>query len=356
MAPNLLPGGKKGTTDIPEPASVSGDGALPSPPPTGPESAQNATTSDGLSHPAGVEISSNINSFILPLLWLSVFTAAGLYLLFSRVSFVLAISGITSAVAVLGSSVVYRHITLIRSQPPTSIFSLPPTTTTTNNNNNNRSPGVSRVPDTSTLPAVYLLYVLGSGGHTTEMLATIRQSFRPQANVHRRYIVTSGDTYSRTAVQQLEAQIAEACPGGEGGTYDIFRATRARRVHQSLYTAPFTALVSALCVIDALRSGPIGRGEGFGYPHVITTNGPGSGFVVCLVAHVMKMLGMMTPGDRGRVVFIETWAHTNTLSLTGKLFWWSGIADLFCVQHEQLARKTGKKLVDLGLTKNARVY
>ncbi len=42
------------------------------------------------------------------------------------------------------------------------------------------------------------------------------------------------------------------------------------------------------------------------------------------------------------MIYIETWAHVTTLSLTGKLFHWFNLADLYVVQHKPLAYKYSK--------------
>ena len=192
------------------------------------------------------------------------------------------------------------------------------------------------------MPAVYFLYILGSGGHTAEMIETIKQKFRGQKNQHRRYIVGSGDGSSLSMVRTLEMIISDAYPDERAGTRDVFKVKRARAVHQSILTAPFTCLASAAHAVNALTREPNLRprrsyGDQFKYPHVIVTNGPATGFIVCLVAHLLKILHLVPP-NRLKTVYIESWARTKTLSLTGKLFLWTGIADMFCVQHEPLAR------------------
>ena len=198
-------------------------------------------------------------------------------------------------------------------------------------------------PSTAGLPAVYFLYILGSGGHTSEMLETIKRKFTPQTNAHRRYLVTTGDTDSLHRVVQLEALIHRCFPDARAGTLDTFRVPRARRVHQPLWTAPLTCLATAIHAVNALTREPDARpatrhGAQFKYPHVVLTNGPATGFVVCLVAHLLKLF-YLAPRDRLKMVYVESWARTRSLSLTGRLFLWSGIADMFCVQHEALARR-----------------
>ena len=177
------------------------------------------------------------------------------------------------------------------------------------------------------------------------MIDTITQQFQGQANQHRRYVITSGDTSSQGMVEKLEARITKAYPNEKAGTRDVFKIRRARDVHQSLLTAPLTCLVSAGHAISALTREPTLRsakryGYQFKYPHVIVTNGPASGFIVSLVAHSLKLF-YLVPKNRLKVVYIESWARSKTLSLTGKLFLWTGIADKFCVQHETLAKLTG---------------
>ncbi|KAL2135918.1 hypothetical protein VTI74DRAFT_6301 [Chaetomium olivicolor] len=205
-----------------------------------------------------------------------------------------------------------------------------------------RAPSIP-APDTSNLPAVYFLYILGSGGHTTEMLETIKHKWRPQANSHRRYLVSKGDSDSLRRVLDLELLIHDACQNGLAGTLDTFSIPRARRVHQPLWTAPFSCLNTAIHAVNALTREPEARpqsrhGAQFKYPHVVVTNGPATGFVVCLVAHLLKIF-YVVPQTRLKMVYVESWARSRTLSLTGRLFLWTGIADMFCVQHEELARR-----------------
>lgn len=175
------------------------------------------------------------------------------------------------------------------------------------------------------------------------MLETIKRKFVPQTNAHRRYLVTTGDTDSLARVTKLEALIRHCFPDARAGTLDTFRVPRARRVHQPFWTAPFTCLSTAVHAVNALTREPNARpitahGSQFKYPHVVVTNGPATGFIVCLVAHALKLF-YLVPQGRLKMVYVESWARSRSLSLTGRLFLWSGIADMFCVQHEALARR-----------------
>lgn len=206
-------------------------------------------------------------------------------------------------------------------------------------------------PSTEKLPAVYFLYVIGSGGHTGEMCQMIKHKFRGQKNLHRRYILTSGDRHSWNAICRLEAIIEDAYIDGNGGTWDAFRVPRARHVHQRWYTAWITTILSSLHVVNALTREPNARpestfGDSFRYPHVIVTNGPGTGFIVCVVAHLLKIFRLV-PENRLKMVYVESWARSESLSLTGKLFYYTDIADLYVMQHEPIAKKYGKPCVGL---------
>ncbi|KAI7914830.1 hypothetical protein M9X92_008798 [Pyricularia oryzae] len=206
-------------------------------------------------------------------------------------------------------------------------------------------------PNTGELPAVYHTYILGSGGHTGEIFEFFKRSFRGHKNLHRRYIITSGDTHSPHVVARLEALIRDTAGGQATGTWDVVRVARARRVHQPLWTAWYTSMISALSIVNALVKEPRSRpkdtyGTAYRYPHVIVTNGPGTGFIVCLVAYILKLL-FIAPANRMKMVYMETWAHISSLSLTGKLFYYTDMADMFLVQHMQLADRIRKPCLQL---------
>ncbi|TLS26298.1 hypothetical protein PpBr36_04399 [Pyricularia pennisetigena] len=209
----------------------------------------------------------------------------------------------------------------------------------------------SASPSTGELPAVYHTYILGSGGHTGEIFEFVKRSFRGHKNLHRRYIITSGDTHSPHIVARLETLIRDTAGGQATGTWDVVRVARARRVHQPLWTAWYTSIISALSIVNALAKEPKSRprntyGSGYRYPHVIVTNGPGTGFIMCLVAYILKLL-FIAPSNRMKMVYMETWAHISTLSLTGKLFYYTDLADMFLVQHMQLADRIRKPCLQL---------
>lgn len=200
--------------------------------------------------------------------------------------------------------------------------------------------------DLSKLPAASYLFVMGSGGHTTEMISLVKLSQKPSHNTHRRYLITAGDDHSEIQSIMLEEKISDMYPDGSAGTADIVTVTRARSVHQTYRSSVLTSLkcfieiTHALVTIPSARIGQPGA-KHFQSPHVIVTNGPGTGFIVGLVAFFLKMFRVV-PRDRLKVVFVETWARAHSLGLTGKLFELTHLADVFVVQSEGLAKAVNK--------------
>jgi beta-1,4-N-acetylglucosaminyltransferase len=186
------------------------------------------------------------------------------------------------------------------------------------------------------------------------MFELVRLTLNPAPNVHRRYVFTTGDNNSRTAIFDFETRVREHFGETNGGTWDAYQVKRVRNVHQSLLSTPITAWLSLISIYEALTTPPKDRNtplqrELYRFPHVITTNGPGNGVIVAIMARLLKIF-FVAPTNCMRVVFIETWAHVETLSLTGKIFHWGryvgGIADIFLVQHRELAEKYGYKVFD----------
>ncbi|RGP78443.1 beta-1,4-n-acetylglucosaminyltransferase [Fusarium longipes] len=188
----------------------------------------------------------------------------------------------------------------------------------------------------------YYLFVLGSGGHTKEMLMMMDDGYCSFRNFHRRYLISSGDTMSANHLEDYEAELQDLCAaqGTQPGTYDTVTVTRARQIHQSLLTTPFTALLSILDIFPALMTPPANDiGARMRYPTCIFTNGPATGFFVGLAAHLLKLL-YLVPETSMHIIYVESWARITTLSLTGKLFYYTGIADVL-VQHKKVAEKYG---------------
>ncbi len=247
----------------------------------------------------------------------------------------------------------------------------------------------TRPPASSTHPT-HLLIVLGSGGHSAEMLNMLRcLPHLPVKFTYRTYVVSSGDGFSALKAKEFEMEIAghRADPlrnesagevqDGVRQSYNIAMVRRARQVHQSLLSTPWTA---SLCVWDCIRviRGGNSRQMGLpshqpphirtpGYPDLILTNGPGSGVCMVLASLILLFFGFSGPStstsgesvkkepDRlsrwqhsgqMRTIFIESWARVKSLSLSGKIL--LPFVDRFLVQWPALDGKGGGKAEFVG--------
>lgn len=243
----------------------------------------------------------------------------------------------------------------------------------------------------------------------------------------RTYIVSSGDAFSSRKAAEFEQEILQrengksnvssfaspekelepptsrvrdVSPGGSTSrtrtrtstssasmmsSYVVVTIPRARRVHQSFLTTPFSTLYclwTCLRIIqgrhpDQIRSltprtPDVAQKQhqrhgtpplSVDYPGVILTNGPGTAVCVIIAAHVLRILNNVLPrcflrflGIRTRpqgpdqcsgsgsvsamntrylrTIFIESWARVTTLSLSGRIV--LPVVDRFLVQWEPL--------------------
>ncbi|KAI5293573.1 UDP-N-acetylglucosamine transferase subunit [Ascosphaera acerosa] len=159
-------------------------------------------------------------------------------------------------------------------------------------------------------------------------------------------------------------------------SYCIVTVPRARKVHQSLLTAPFSTL---RCLGACLRlfiegpSAPALDGEPWRLPDVVLANGPATALCVVVAARLVRALlcvaAYLNPGTghdhgwvravsqqqqqqqqqqdlahgqrlarqavRPRIIYVESWARVTSLSLSGRLA--MPLADRFLVQWQGLA-------------------
>jgi beta-1,4-N-acetylglucosaminyltransferase len=190
---------------------------------------------------------------------------------------------------------------------------------------------------------IFLTIIAGSGGHTTEMLKMIRAAESNDHSFMRRWVLTEGDHRSAEQIRAYEEGRIKR-RGSSAGTFELLQIRRARKVHQSWLTVPWTAV---MCFVDVLKilisQYPFAEpGSKNQYPHTIITNGPGSGLIFLLVAWTLRILGAI-PIDRAHAIYIESFARVKSLSLTGRILHHINIVDLFWVQHEAVAEKYGLK-------------
>ncbi|KAL9653838.1 hypothetical protein ABK040_012899 [Willaertia magna] len=164
------------------------------------------------------------------------------------------------------------------------------------------------------------LVVLGSGGHTGEMIAMI-QSLDPKKY---KFIFVVADTdkdsekYVRTRLENKE----------EYQPLIFNRIPRSREVHQSYFTSIFTTL-KALIYTTFITNIKIN-------PDLILVNGPGTCIPICLSGYLMRFLGI----KHVKIIFVESVCRIESLSLSGKIMYY--LADRFLVHWPQLQHKYPK--------------
>lgn len=206
----------------------------------------------------------------------------------------------------------------------------------------------------------HLLIVLGSGGHTAEMLSMLDRAINePSAAsrlqwrdyAYRTWVVSEGDSISASRAKQFEDMATSFGPESvmEGkvkrvtdigpGSYEIVTVPRARLIHQSIYSAPISCAKTFLACWGLLVKQ---MEQGRGFPDLIMVNGPATATVLVYAALALRFFnvkGCVTDGKM-RTIYVESWARVKKMSLSGTML--SRVVDKCLVQWPQLdAKKNG---------------
>ena len=157
--------------------------------------------------------------------------------------------------------------------------------------------------------------VLGSGGHTAEMLRLL-SGLRLSHYSPRAYVVAKSDAMSAGKAREFESY--------SGQPAEVYALPRARRVLQSYLSSVPTTLLAFVCslpLVWRLR------------PELVLCNGPGTCLPLCLAVYLMRFFGLSS----ARVVYVESVCRVEQLSLTGRLLYHT--ADRLVVQWPQLKRQ-----------------
>lgn len=170
---------------------------------------------------------------------------------------------------------------------------------------------------------VCLLVVLGSGGHTAEMLTLVNDVVGAMRNnVQITYVYGSTDNHSRAKAAKMS--LVTKPLGGLTKVTETFQALpRAREVGQSWTSSVWTSLKTSVTAAKLLWSVR---------PHVVLTNGPGTSAIVGAIAFGLHTLWPQRLSCQ--VVYVESFARVETLSMSGRLMYL--FADRFLVQWSQL--------------------
>ena len=187
------------------------------------------------------------------------------------------------------------------------------------------------------------LVVLGSGGHTTEMIHLLEgldpRIYDPiiyaaacsdKTSIPRLENYVNHDTTGRwfrripreSSNQKRDSKIAECA--------NVYRIPRAREVGQSYITSIFTTLhafIQTLWLILTVK------------PELVLANGPGTCVPLIYTAVIIRLLSSIFRSGRPKckVVFVESLCRVESLSLAGKLVY--PIVDQFVVHWPNLKEK-----------------
>ncbi|XP_073125556.1 UDP-N-acetylglucosamine transferase subunit ALG14-like [Henckelia pumila] len=169
------------------------------------------------------------------------------------------------------------------------------------------------------------MIVLGSGGHTAEML-NLLAPLRIDRFKYRYYIAAATDNMSLEKAKVLENSLLVKVEVEVGGTSHFLQIYRSREVGQSYITSVGTTLIAlthALWLMMKIR------------PQVILCNGPGTCLPLCVIAFLFKVFGIRWSS----VFYVESIARVRRLSLSGLLLYKLRMADQLFVQWPQLKSK-----------------
>jgi beta-1,4-N-acetylglucosaminyltransferase len=175
------------------------------------------------------------------------------------------------------------------------------------------------------------LIVLGSGGHTAEMLALV-EGLEPSKYSPLVWVVAETD---KTSLPRLQRETATACGGLLKSQSQQFETIpRSREVGQSWISTVFSTIKATLTSVHVVLRF---------CPDVVIVNGPGTSVPIVVGALVLRTLrGTGYP----KIIFVESFCRVDSLSLTGKLLY--PVCDRFIVQWPSLAKKY-KKAEYLGI-------
>jgi beta-1,4-N-acetylglucosaminyltransferase len=167
---------------------------------------------------------------------------------------------------------------------------------------------------------VKTMIVIGSGGHTTEMMklvSCLSESYSP-----RHYILADTDKMSADKVKAVEDKRVDH--EEHSPSFTMTRVRRSREVMQSWSSTlitTFSASLSSLLLVFSSR------------PDLLLCNGPGTCVPVCFAAFLSTVIGW----KKVAIVFVESICRVRTLSLSGRLLY--HITDEFFVQWPPLAEQ-----------------
>lgn len=167
-----------------------------------------------------------------------------------------------------------------------------------------------------------LMILLGSGGHTGEMLRILSQWSRGIVRLDREYVISSGDSTSVIKLKEFEESI------GNENDYEVTTIYRARNIGEGKMKAILNTFLSFKSAFVGLIVNKLNK-----QPDAFLTNGPGTAIPIAYMLFILKFFGL----NKTKIIYVESLARVKELSLTGLLI--LPISDRIIVQWEPLSKK-----------------
>lgn len=196
------------------------------------------------------------------------------------------------------------------------------------------------------------------GGHTSEALALI-SSLDPKRYNRRTYIVTSGDTLSVQKALEFEIKLSEPhipnvcqCTSMAFRAHDngpflsllqciILSIPRARNVHQSIMTTPFSSILALLLCTYHLTLRPLLYVRSPKFADVLILNGPGTCFLLCIAVYINKVSLLFVEYAKNFNSLLVPWVASTFHNLRGDICS-SKISVSFREAHSSIGRSVSQ--------------
>lgn len=171
--------------------------------------------------------------------------------------------------------------------------------------------------------------VLGSGGHTGEMLRLLEgiDFFKFD---HIDFVVANTDKMSVQKIRQLEENLKSRSFNVETST-NLIR--RSRSVGQKYFSSVFTTILAIFCAIPLIFKTK---------PNLLLVNGPGTIIPLCIIVYIFSLFYILSP--KCKIIYVESVCRAQKLSLTGTILYHMHIVDKIIVQWPDLQSKYPKSI------------
>lgn len=168
------------------------------------------------------------------------------------------------------------------------------------------------------------MVVLGSGGHTAEMLA-LASKLDKTVYQPRCYVVGHTDSLGSVKAAAAEKPVTPQVQDTTNLNWSVRNLPRSREVGQSYLTSVWTTMKASYAAVGVVWQEA---------PGLVLVNGPGTCIPICLAAFLLRLLGRDS-----KVVYVESIARVAKLSLSGWILYNSCLVDAIFVQWPELAAK-----------------